>query len=421
MLGNILIVQSDLLTNAGISRLESVNRDCGFAYSPCQIYCDSPIPYRSYTVISFGENILNPDLIIDYLNDIYNPAPINGYFIAIEFANMVEIYSMCISVKMRGKGIMTDMLKKVADVFPQPLWVGVGITNPMFDSLIRLYVKSGFDNPSLVDVTPHGVKSNSWFVSLTQDGTHTTDPILYANFLKNYTDTLNFFRITVKLSGLRTMVGSVYQNKEEWGGIFKYTGDMSTHEIIVEFDPTKLYKGEAAPNFVVQIPNRTGFIWHTHPAVCYTRYCIAWPSAQDMFASLVVMGELFQIVMTLEGMYTILLNPFFKANFFALQHSIQIQVATRIKTIFQENDDVLFVDHTVTPMYFLNRVNNVTLNTLLTPQEKEEFGLTMMPDDFMDSTIYQVQFIPMNDVKEYIDKDLDMYLYVSLSPEFFNT
>ena len=307
-----------------LNKLRSIAPDCGSVYNICGIYPTCPL---SYTVMKFvttsGLNFNNLDNFSSNLM---------GYLVAVvnNDIKLTEIYDVCTSKDFRRKGVAKSLLEAITvNTIYSQMWLGIMLDNPLWDSIIKLYITYGFRNPVISILTPSGMNIGMGVLALTYYKPDVPgldlipsipkDIIRDSNKLRErYQEaTLNCItKIALSFELANYLKQFLYKDKEYGGEMFisHYEGEYA----ILTLNPNSIIEGSPAPNYVVQLPFTT-MTFHTHPEICYIHHnCyIGWPSGQDM--GYVVSGYLanpnplyIHFVITEEGIYSIYLTEDFQ-------------------------------------------------------------------------------------------------------------
>lgn len=322
--------------------------------NPCGIYdtCTDSVYLMCLIQQVSSENDLeaNADIII-------------GCLTAITFKStqLVEIYNVFTDPLYRKKGVGIFLLTHVINLFSAyKLWLAIVPENPSWDNALRLYVKTGFRQPSLTTITAAGKLLNFSVISLIylksisdsemdhdlmQNETIVTAQTIRQKYLASQTTCSNMIHIGSKVcASLREYI----ERDREFSGILiqnKYIiRDGQRYANLVYPIQTEI-PGDAAPNFTVHTPSNI-YNFHTHPAICYEHLnCfIGFPSSQDMTYVITQYqtGLRKHFVVTVEGIYSIQMTPEFMKYWTSIFTNLHLanNILYNLLNLFLPSEDI---------------------------------------------------------------------------------
>jgi GNAT superfamily N-acetyltransferase len=231
-----------------------------------------------------------------------------------------EIYNVCTSKDARGRGhakVLFDTFKKdvvsnnATNGYPAIVWLGVELNNI---SIVKVYLKMGFNSPRLTNKTAGGVRMEFPFISLVwrypleKNSKDSPDEIhrKVTRMVRAYYSTVSMPKTSVgiRLEDLSNLYSHVYsEDKFEVGGPLIKRADGVC--VVDAFE-----KRRGREDFTVQF-KPTPFNFHTHPIEAYlnAEAIIGSPSSMDYTLALNGISAICFVV-ALEGVYCISTSPF---------------------------------------------------------------------------------------------------------------
>jgi GNAT superfamily N-acetyltransferase len=322
---NVVYLKSNYLSkfSALKERLEAISQEClGGGINPCGVY--RPGECKAYIGIYY--DTIPSKNINDLLKREVKHA--KGYLILVLFDTINEVYDVCISSSERGKGIGKKLMASVTQ-FSKKTWLGVDINNGLWDVALNLYTKAGFLSPSIGKTTPNGKKMDIIFVGLTYQHTFTKKDISEAIEKANYYRRGALHKLAEKkalaercdlmLVMSKTLLRHLREyldEDREYSGILRVVCYDKKGRGILGYSKVTETAGDPQELVVSHPGDKSYASFHTHPKICYQlRGCyLGWPSAQDMRATLTYykLGELLNFVVTVEGVYMLMLSRAFQ-------------------------------------------------------------------------------------------------------------
>lgn len=301
------------------NQLLTLGSDCNSVFNKCQGYD----PCISYTALLYQK----PPTGISYQNLDNYASDIVAYTVIINFVDHVELFDLCTSKLIRGRGITKNVAQQVIPfafkLFPvQYAWLGLMFDNPSFEAAARVYSAIGFGSPVIAQTTPGGLSvSGKSFISMFYSIAVPTNPseVLARIFelrIQYYSCTTPYY-ISPKLIAYfkqlifpDTGLGNPWEVAGAIGSIGSIDVDGIPHYYLAVMLP--LVEGDK-DRLTVDPPPDEKITFHTHPLYCYLRYgCyVGWPSAPDMLytvKSYYLQGTLINFVVTVEGIYNVKLS-----------------------------------------------------------------------------------------------------------------
>jgi hypothetical protein len=301
------------------------------------------------------ENIGNPEVLVNWLTD--NPINIASVCFVVEFNNkqyrnkkgFSEIYTVCTRDTSRGKGYADRMFKAITGLSANPhLWLGVLPDNPMFDKVVRVYIKAGFGLFEITDRTPGGESMGRNVVGMTYrkdtplPGTIEQAKRLQHNILRiPKTCTLNVF---ISANIVKQLEEYVRYYVYEYSAIFS-VNEVKANDVILAYPLATEVIGNSRglagvfsndDTAVVRIPNSM-FTFHTHPQIVYLKYdsYVGWPSGPDMgnIVENFTNGMRKHFVASNEGIYDYQITPDFML-FLHNNNTHRVDIAQAIGYVF---------------------------------------------------------------------------------------
>lgn len=262
-----------------------------------------------------------------------NPSLVIGGMVIVvtgKFLQTGEVYSVCADSHHTGDGVGSLLM----DILSEPpfsgmkLSLGVDLTNPLYDKVVSLYVRSGFmvaeEATSLrASAAP---PTSPVFLKLTRprnaDVTkaEVIKAVVFAKVLRTEFTPGNIpFHIHAReLMPLRDLMS----RKSEYGGDFYIDAVVNSHADL-KVNPDLIVGFKSGEGFAVSIENRKGIVWHTHPRICYRKgtptpcgydACfIGWASGRDVSTLFRLHSTIFiSIVVAMEGVWIYSITPAFR-------------------------------------------------------------------------------------------------------------
>ena len=272
-------------------------------------------------------------------------------FLTVEIhENYGEIYNVCTSKHIRGKGVMKTLLKSVLKDIPlNRLWLGVDLKNPIIDAVIQLYVSVGFNILGIQNITPANNFPKFPFISLSYEKGNLIDrsPNIITSevnrgyqMVNEYIRSGGFCQTQIQISSeLINDINELYITKNvEFGGILgakQIEGNKYLLGLAARTKGNKITYKINVPSYYIT--------WHTHPFICYTKHkCyIGWPSGQDMGRILegYLNGEIAHVLFSNEGIYFIQLSPEMMLFSRVLTESCIKDIVTIVKYFFSNLEE----------------------------------------------------------------------------------
>lgn len=328
------------------SRINEISLSCNFMFSFCAPYYEeSNGVCDGYVVIYFDAykppSAMSPSDPLSYIEG--NSEKILGLANVILFVRegLAEIYNVCTLKQARGTGVAKTIFEKIAkNYIYDTMWLAVALSNPLFETVVRLYAKAGFGEPVLTTRSSRGAPLNFPIIGLTyrtkRDGmsgerettvVNVEEVVELASKMKDaYFVELGRCSSLVHLSlPLLEYIKESLQRDREYGGAFlveKYVRNPVNRSDVNEYanlvvDTEAIVRGNDPPDYTVPMEMNSRIMWHTHPEVCYKHYdCfITWPSGPDtaLLVSEFERGLRKQYVFTTEGVWSMQLSPNFMA------------------------------------------------------------------------------------------------------------
>lgn len=237
-----------------------------------------------------------------------------------------EIYNVCTDKKFRGKGHMVEIFRKIETYLRtrnvQKIWLGIDLNNPMWDSVLKFYVRSGFRKPKITKSTSEGNNVNLKILRLVKDlripvkeeiETTQISNELKKDFIVLKQKQSNKLYIS---SNILKSIRRAYMSKQrEYAGMFFIDKIINDNNNLKYYNMVYPLDSEVAgswTDFIVFPPKDCAFSFHTHPEICYRKIgCyIGWPSGPDMamVVSSYDSGLRQHFVITVEGVFSIQMN-----------------------------------------------------------------------------------------------------------------
>lgn len=234
-----------------------------------------------------------------------------GYMTLLHYPTHVEIYDVYTFKEFRGKKVATRMLEIVIqNSFQDYLWLGVLYNNPHFDVAVKTYLKMGFNNVYKTKETLGKTNLGNEFLGMIFDKTNREQGV----DTKKYDQIVSQQQEIIKGEGckdeykiesntLKTLYKLLDRTCETGGHLVRTD---NKNELKIMDEDGFVYKGPEE-SFEVAFGNKTEFMFHTHPRICYEQYgCVlGWPSSADMVIGLIDYRIIrVNFVVTCEGIYS---------------------------------------------------------------------------------------------------------------------
>jgi hypothetical protein len=217
------------------------------------------------------------------------------------------------------------------------IWTGVELNKDDFINIIQAYVRVGFDQPYITNISPlkYTITPTLAIINEHKPTNQTTvlNKILHA--LETYKDKgcslhARFSKRAVKF--LSVMSHSIMQNDKNKKSYFRWTkGSPSQKELTGELDVTSVKKSNGKFVYIIDVNehsvesggeedvdvSQTRYNFHSHPEQAYIRHSVhkAWPSITD-YLGYFKLGNatIFHTVVSIEGMYIMSFGPHWGNN-----------------------------------------------------------------------------------------------------------
>lgn len=399
--------------------IEMIMSACGFPYPGCGFYKNC----EGYFVLHMSDIEGITDKNFHRYSD-----NINGAFYVIIFPEVIEIYSVCVPPKFRGKRVIQEMLESLISLAgDKNLWLGIALDNDSWDKVLHLYTKYGFINPYLTDKTSQNASIGVTVMGFYRRKDATEFEVEIAREEANYLrkvylgeiiqpDEPEFFKVSKILisKNLNMILKDLLNKDREYGGIFRFMSKDRKGDYLLGLSEKDFIEGSGEPTFQVQWSYIDGYImFHTHPSICYERHrCfLGWPSAADM----VVVMHLFlshfvilNLVYTVEGIYFISLRTWFQDFLNRYRENAQEecinQLENAVRDYFSNSTEVGEPARAInnkqenTLETYFALVNSLTLNNLL-DKYKNLLCLVEIQNEFSNETLFDVKLITWQEIE----------------------
>jgi hypothetical protein len=147
----VIISNNDIFTYIQIQqRLVALSSECGMPLSLTPMY-----PGKEYYIVMYVESTpeletLEKSLTPESKSKVYNyievkPDMIKAFLLLFTIDDGYEIYNVCTGIQDRRRGYMSMILNNLSTI--DNIWLCIDFDNPNFDTVIKFYVKHGFNNP----------------------------------------------------------------------------------------------------------------------------------------------------------------------------------------------------------------------------------------------------------------------------------